>query len=214
MLWLNRWIISFDPGTMKPQLSPVPVNAFILTKDQIQKNIEEILPGYRLIEKPVYEQLTAKQFDYFLQVDYSHRIVHSDTPDEELILTLKSDRRRLYGIYGALIQLLKTSEENKLGVTIAECFNQELMVQESLLAACFKTEVMDSDTFTKIETSLDELDKTNNVLSEMLPKSRNNQFGFSLTMVAEEILRDIWALLDAYMQQTQSEEAVNEAGAA
>jgi hypothetical protein len=214
MLWLNKWIISFDPGSMKPQLSPVPLNAFILTKDQIQKNIEEILPGYRLIEKPVYDQWIAKHNARFLQVDFNHRILYGHNHEVELIHTLRSYREQLAGIFGALIHLLKTSEEHKLGASVAECFNQALITLGSLLAACAKTEAMDSDTFDRIYTSINELHQANGVLLEVLADSETNQFGLSLSQTTDETLRDIWALMDAYTQQTESAEVVDEAGGA
>jgi hypothetical protein len=214
MLWLNRWLIDFDPATMKPQLSPVPVNAFVLTKDQIQQNLEEILPGYRLIEQPLYEQWIARHNARCLQVDFNHRILYGDNPEVELIQTLRSYRDQLAGIFGALIQLLKTTEEHKLGASVAECFNQELITLGALLDACAKTEEMDSDTFDRIYASINELHQANGVLLEVLADSETNQFGLSLSQTTDETLRDIRALLDAYIQQTQSEEAVDEAGAA
>jgi hypothetical protein len=137
MLWLNRWLIDFDPATMKPQLSPVPTNAFVLTKEQIQQNLEEILPGYRLIEKPVYEQWTAKPHrKTLLDEDFSHHISHranGGTLENELLESLSTLRRELTGLFGVLRHLLKTSEADKLFASVTDGIIQELELFDTLL---------------------------------------------------------------------------------
>lgn len=213
MLWLNKWIISFDPGSMKPQLSPVPINAFILTKDQIQKNLEEILPGYRLIEKPLYEQLTAKQTDRFLQVDFSHRTIHGFDIKSELIETLNVIQNELTGLFGALTHLLQTAEKNKLGASIAACIAQELN-EFGLLFTVEREDTTQDDFIERAKAACADLFRMNGVLIESIEDSEKDQFGCSLAMTADQKFSDIRALLDAYIQQTQPEEAVDEAGAA
>lgn len=170
MLWLQRWIISFDPGTMKQHLSPVPTNAFVLTKEQIQKNIQEILPGYRLIEKPLYDQLTAKQNDRFLQVDFSHRLTHGINIKDELVETLSSIQDELGGMAGALLQLLQTSEENKLCASIAACMEQELNSFGSLFDV-FHEETAEAGGIEGLTASLKDLYEMNGVLLESLSSS-------------------------------------------
>jgi hypothetical protein len=216
MLWLNRWIISFDPGTMKPQLSPVPVNAFVLTKDQIQKNLEEILPGYRLIDRPHYEQLIAiPHRKTLLDVDFSHRISHHEnggTLENELIETLCTLRRDLTGLFGALRHLLKTSEADKLFASVADGILQELELFDSLLAVD-NIQPLTEEKMDQLNTSFDDLFSMHWMLLEQLIGSEKNQFGSRLVEIADKKLSDIRALLDAYSQQTQSEEVADEAGA-
>ncbi|MBL1262071.1 hypothetical protein [Candidatus Methylomicrobium oryzae] len=216
MLWLNRWIIDFDPSTMKPQLSPAPLSAFILTKDQIQKNIEEILPGYRLIEQPLYEQLTAKPKNHILQVDFSHRIsyhAHGGTLENELIETLSTLRRDLTGLFGTLRHLLKTSEADKLYHSVTDGILQELELFDILLDVDH-TQPLTAERIDQLNTSFEDLFSMHWMLLEQLIDSDKNQFGSGLVEIADKKLSDIRALLDAYSQQTQSEEAVDEAGAA
>jgi hypothetical protein len=217
MLWLNRWIISFDPGTMKPQLSPVPLSAFILTREQIQQNLEEILPGYRLIEKSVYEQLAAKPHrKTLLDVDFSHHIshhAHGGTLENELIETLSTLRRELTGLFGTLRHLLKTSEADKLYASVADGILQELELFDTLLDVDH-TQPLSEERIDQLNTSFEDLFSMHWMLLEQLIDSDKNQFGSGLVEIADKKLSDIRALLDAYSQQTQSEEAVDEAGAA
>lgn len=42
----------------KTETTPVPEGAFILTRDQIKKNIHEVVPGYALIKKDILMDLT------------------------------------------------------------------------------------------------------------------------------------------------------------
>jgi hypothetical protein len=209
----QRWIVSFDPGTMKQHLSPVPTNAFILTKEQIQKNLEEILPRYRLIEKSLYEELTAKQNNRFLQVDFSHRHTQGINIQDELVETLSSIQDELGGMAGALLQLLQTSEENKLCASIAACMEQELKNFDSLLDA-FSEETVETGEIEGLTASLNELYEMSGVLMESLDNSEKNRFGLRLAVAVDQKLLDIRALLDAYTQQTQPEEVTDEAGAA
>jgi hypothetical protein len=217
MLWLNRWIISFDPGTMKPQLSPVPVNAFILTREQIQQNLEEILPGYRLIEKPVYEQWTAKRSGKpLLDVDFSHHISHranGGTLENELIETLSTLRRELTGLFGALRHLLTTSEADKLFASVTDGILQELELFDALLEVD-KIQPLTEEKMDQLNTSFEDLFSMHWMLLEQLIDSDKNQFGSGLVEIADKKLSDIRALLDAYIQQTQSEEVTDDTGAA
>jgi hypothetical protein len=216
MLWLQRWIISFDPGTMKQHLSPVPANAFVLTKDKIQKNIEEILPRYRLIEKSVYEQLTAKTHrKTLLDVDFSHHISHranGGTLENELIETLSTLRRELTGLFGTLRHLLTTSEADKLFACVADGILQELELFDTVLDAR-NIRPLTEESLEQLKASLDDLFSMSWMLVEDLGLSEKDRFGSILVGIADSKLYDIKALLDAYIQQTQSEEVADEAGA-
>jgi hypothetical protein len=213
MLWLNRWIVSFDPSAMKPHLSPVPVNAFILTKEQIQKNIKDILPGYRLIEKSLYEQLTAKEEGKpRLNVDFSHRIVQGDDLEDELLETLSVNLSGLVGMVGALAQLLQTTEENKLCASIAGCMEQELNHFDALVAVAFQEKV-DEEVIAKLNVSLKELYEMNGVLIESLGNSEKDRFGSRLAAAVDQKLQDSRALLEAYIKQSQLAAEANKAGA-
>jgi hypothetical protein len=204
MLWLNRWIISFDPGTMKPHLSPVPVNAFILTKEQIQKNIKDILPGYRLIEKPLYEQLTAKEEGKpRLNVDFSHRIVHGGDIEDELLDTLSTIGGGLIGMVGLLVQLLHTSEDNKLCASIASGMDQELNHFDAVLVVAFQEKV-DEGLIEKLNASLKDLIEMSRVLMESLSNSEKDRFGLHVAEVIDQKLLDSRALLEAYANQNQT----------
>jgi hypothetical protein len=209
----QRWLFSFDIATMKPHLLPISLGAYVLTKEQIQKNIEEILPGYRLIEKSLYDQLTAKQNNRFLQVDFSHRHTQGINIQDELVETLSSIQDELGGMAGALLQLLQTSEENKLCASIAACMEQELKNFDSLLDA-FSEETVETGEIEGLTASLNELYEMSGVLMESLDNSEKNRFGLRLAVAVDQKLLDIRALLDAYTQQTQPEEVTDEAGAA
>jgi hypothetical protein len=212
MLWLNRWLIDFDPATMKPQLSPVPTNAFVLTKDQIQKNLEEILPGYRLIEQPLYEQLTVKQNERFLQVDFNHRICSGIDLEDEFIGTLKLIQEELSGLFGALTHLLQTTEENRLGASIAGCIAQKLN-EFGLLVTVKRENAIPDDFLDKVKASYAELYRMNGFLIESMDDSEKYRFGYSLVLTADQKFSDIQALLDAYTQQSQTAAKAGEAGA-
>lgn len=212
MLWLQRWIISFDPSTMKQHLSPVPTNAFVVTKEQIQQNLEEILPGYRLIEKSVYEQLTAKPKDHFLQVNFNHRITLGANIQDELVETLSSIQDELGGTVGALLQLLQTSEVNKLCASIAACMEQELNNFGTLFDV-FREETAEAGGIEGLTASLKDLYEMNGVLLESLSSSEKNRFGLRLAVVVDQKLMDIRALLDAYAKQNQTAAEASEAGA-
>jgi hypothetical protein len=216
MLWLNRWIIDFDPGMMKPQLSPVPVNAFVLTREQIHKNLEEILPGYRLIEKSLYAQLTAKRSGKpLLDVDFSHHISHranGGTLENELIETLSTLRRELTGLFGTLRHLLKTSEADKLFASVADGILQELELFDALLEVDHIQPLTEAR-IDQLNTSFDDLFSMHWMLLEQLIDSDKNQFGSGLVEIADKKLSDIWALLDAYTQQSQTAAKAGEAGA-
>lgn len=208
----QRWIFSFDIATMKPHLLPISLGAYVLTKEQIQKNIEEILPRYRLIEKSLYEQLTAKHNNHFLQVDFSHRLTHGINIQDELVETLSSIQDELGGTVGALLQLLQTSEENKLCASIAACMEQELNHFGSLLDG-FSEGTVEAGGIEGLATSLKELDEMSGVLMESLDNSEKNHFGTRVAVVVDQKLMDIQSMLDAYIQQSQTAAKADEAGA-
>jgi hypothetical protein len=213
MLWGQRWLFSFQTGSMKPYLLPVPEEAYVLTTQEIQTNIQEILPGYRLIEKPLYDQLTTKaQGKPRLNVDFSHQIVHGDGIEEELIETLSIIQDELVGMVGALLQLLQTSEENKLCASITACMEQELTEFGSLLCVDFQ-ENIEEKVIEKLNASFKALDEMNGILMESLVNSEKNRFGLRLSVVVDKKLLDIRALLDAYTQQSQTVAVAGEEGA-
>jgi hypothetical protein len=212
----QRWIFSFDIATMKPHLLPISLGAYVLTREQIQKNIQEILPGYRLISKPLYEQWTAKPHrKTLLDVDFSHHISHhanGGTLENELIETLSTLRRELTGLFGTLRHLLKTSEADKLFASVADGILQELELFDGLLEAD-NIQPLTEERIDQLNTSFDDLFSMHWMLLEQLIDSDKNQFGSGLVEIADKKLSDIQALLDAYTQQNQTAAKAGEAGA-
>jgi hypothetical protein len=178
-----------------------------LTKDQIQKNIEEILPGYRLIEKSEYDRLMAKKVGKgLLDVDFSHRILYctaGGTVEKELIQTLIFIWREFTGILGVMIHLLQTTEENKFCASIATCIAQELNSFGLLLDVDWQ-KPFEKGEIEKLRGSLHQLDKMHRVLTEALSENEKDQFGCDLTMTVEQKLLDIRSLLDAYTEKSKA----------
>jgi hypothetical protein len=177
-----------------------------LTKEQIENNIEEILPDYRLIEKSLYEQLTAKKAGKaLLDVDFSHRILYctaGGTVEKELIQTLIFAWRELTGLFGVMIQLLQTTEENKLCASIATCIAEEINSFGLLLDVDWQ-KPFENGEIEKLNASLQQLDKMHKVLTEALGENEKGQFGCDLAMTVDQKLLDIRSLLAAYTEKNK-----------
>jgi hypothetical protein len=156
--------------------------------------------------------LTAKQSNRFLQVDFSHRISCGADPMCELLETLRVIREELSGIFGVVIHLVQTTEENKLCASIATCIAQELKNFASLLELDYQEN--EKEVVEKLNASYRELDEINGVLIESIGNSEKDRFGYGLILMADRNLQDIQALLDAYTQQSQTVAVASEAGAA
>lgn len=207
MLWLNRWLLSYDSDTMKQHITLVPPDAVLLTKEQIKDRIGIILPGYRLIDCELYDRLTRKSEEKpLLDVNFSHQISYGPNLKYQFICTLMAIQEELVGIFGALIHLLQTTEENKLGAGIAACFAKELESFGSLLAGDWEDSLVE-----RLRASHAELVKMYNVLDECLDNSETNQFGFNLAISAYRRLMDVEAVLNAYSEQSKKAEAIEQA---